>query len=172
MRCGSWRISARTCPVSPRVRPPHGSGGVASVSAGLPENGSAALKYLGAYVARTAIGDGRILTVTDQTVTFRWKNRDAVSVLSPAHAPLADVGLALASAGAAQPQHGHVHLHAMKHTVTNFSGTVCALLLSRGLSHTPHRSKSAATAALFPQSRGPFHPFLAAQSMREARILI
>ena len=39
--------------------------------------GSAALKYLGAYVARTAIGDGRIVALTDQTVTFRWKNRAA-----------------------------------------------------------------------------------------------
>ena len=40
-------------------------------------NGASALKYLGAYVARTAIGDARILNVTDDTVTFRWKNRDA-----------------------------------------------------------------------------------------------
>lgn len=40
-------------------------------------NGGAALKYLGAYVARTAISDARILRVGDHTVTFRWKNRDA-----------------------------------------------------------------------------------------------
>lgn len=40
-------------------------------------NGTIALKYLGAYVARTAISDGRIVRVTDQTVTFRWKNRAA-----------------------------------------------------------------------------------------------
>jgi hypothetical protein len=40
-------------------------------------NGASALKYLGAYVARTAIGDARILNVTDDTVAFRWKNRDA-----------------------------------------------------------------------------------------------
>ena len=39
--------------------------------------GASALKYLGAYVARTAIRDERILKVTEQTVTFRWKNRDA-----------------------------------------------------------------------------------------------
>ncbi len=40
-------------------------------------NGASALKYLGAYVARTAISDARIVSVTEQTVTFRWKNRDA-----------------------------------------------------------------------------------------------
>lgn len=40
-------------------------------------NGSAALKYLGAYVARTAIGDARMVRITEETVTFRWKNRDA-----------------------------------------------------------------------------------------------
>lgn len=37
--------------------------------------GRSALKYLGAYVARTAINDARLVAVTDQTVTFRWKNR-------------------------------------------------------------------------------------------------
>lgn len=37
--------------------------------------GSAAVKYLGAYVARTAITDARILAVTDDSVTFRWKDR-------------------------------------------------------------------------------------------------
>lgn len=37
--------------------------------------GAAALKYLGAYVARTAISDSRILEVTDTTVTFRWQDR-------------------------------------------------------------------------------------------------
>lgn len=40
-------------------------------------NGVSALKYLGAYVARTAISDARILQVTDHTVSFRWKNRQA-----------------------------------------------------------------------------------------------
>lgn len=40
-------------------------------------NGGAALRYLGAYVARTAIGDARMLRVDDQSVSFRWKNRDA-----------------------------------------------------------------------------------------------
>jgi hypothetical protein len=40
-------------------------------------NGASALKYLGAYVARTAISDARILQVTEGTVTFRWKNREA-----------------------------------------------------------------------------------------------
>ena len=37
--------------------------------------GRSALKYLGAYVARTAINDARLVQVTEQTVTFRWKNR-------------------------------------------------------------------------------------------------
>jgi hypothetical protein len=40
-------------------------------------NGVSALKYLSAYVARTAISDARLLQVTDRTVVFRWKNRDA-----------------------------------------------------------------------------------------------
>ena len=38
-------------------------------------NGAAALKYLGAYVARTAINDARMVDVTDESVTFRWKDR-------------------------------------------------------------------------------------------------
>ncbi len=38
-------------------------------------SGAPALKYLGTYVARTAITDARLLTVTDQSVTFRWKDR-------------------------------------------------------------------------------------------------
>lgn len=42
-------------------------------------NGAAALKYLGAYVARTAISDARMLRVDDDTVAFRWKNRDAAN---------------------------------------------------------------------------------------------
>jgi hypothetical protein len=37
--------------------------------------GETAIKYLGAYVSRTAIGDSRILSITDETVTFRWKDR-------------------------------------------------------------------------------------------------
>jgi len=39
-------------------------------------SGASALKYLGAYVARTAIRDSRIVRVSDQSVSFRWKNRD------------------------------------------------------------------------------------------------
>jgi len=39
-------------------------------------SGASALKYLGAYVARMAISDSRIVNVADSTVTFRWKNRD------------------------------------------------------------------------------------------------
>ena len=38
-------------------------------------SGTAALKYLGTYVARTAITDARLLSVTSQAVTFRWKDR-------------------------------------------------------------------------------------------------
>ena len=38
--------------------------------------GASALKYLGAYVARTAIRDGRIVHVSEHAVSFRWKNRD------------------------------------------------------------------------------------------------
>lgn len=40
-------------------------------------NGGAALKYLGAYVSRTAIGDSRMVRMDDTTVSFRWKNRAA-----------------------------------------------------------------------------------------------
>jgi hypothetical protein len=38
--------------------------------------GASALKYLGAYVARTAIADSRILRLTDTHVVFWWKDRD------------------------------------------------------------------------------------------------
>jgi len=38
-------------------------------------SGSAAVKYLGAYVARTAISDKRLLAVDENSVTFRWKDR-------------------------------------------------------------------------------------------------
>ena len=38
-------------------------------------SGASALKYLGAYVARTAINDARIVEVNDHSVTFRWKDR-------------------------------------------------------------------------------------------------
>ena len=37
--------------------------------------GSAALKYLARYVARTAITDARLLAVGPDSVTFRWKDR-------------------------------------------------------------------------------------------------
>lgn len=33
------------------------------------------IKYLGRYVCRTAIGDSRILSLTDTHVSFRWKDR-------------------------------------------------------------------------------------------------
>lgn len=38
-------------------------------------SGVPAVKYLGTYVARTAITDARLVSVTDETVTFRWKDR-------------------------------------------------------------------------------------------------
>ena len=38
-------------------------------------NGASAIKYLGAYVSKTAMGDSRLVAVTDDTVTFRWKDR-------------------------------------------------------------------------------------------------
>jgi hypothetical protein len=38
--------------------------------------GAAALKYLGNYVARTAISDARLLQVTATQVTFRWKDQE------------------------------------------------------------------------------------------------
>jgi len=38
-------------------------------------SGRAVLKYLGLYVARTAIADSRIVEVTTENVTFRWKDR-------------------------------------------------------------------------------------------------
>lgn len=37
--------------------------------------GAAAIKYLGTYVARTAIRDERLVAVDDHSVTFRWKDR-------------------------------------------------------------------------------------------------
>lgn len=39
-------------------------------------SGRSALKYLGTYVARTAINDSRLVNVTDHSMTFHWKNRD------------------------------------------------------------------------------------------------
>jgi hypothetical protein len=38
-------------------------------------SGENIIKYLGTYVCRTAIGDSRILSVTDTHVSFRWKDR-------------------------------------------------------------------------------------------------
>lgn len=37
--------------------------------------GECAIKYLGAYVCRTAIGDSRIAAIHGDNVTFRWKDR-------------------------------------------------------------------------------------------------
>lgn len=38
-------------------------------------SGENIIKYLGRYVCRTAIGDSRIVSVTDTHVSFRWKDR-------------------------------------------------------------------------------------------------
>lgn len=38
-------------------------------------SGASALKYLGAYVSRTAITNARMLRVNEDSVTFRWKDR-------------------------------------------------------------------------------------------------
>jgi hypothetical protein len=38
-------------------------------------DGQQAIKYLGAYVCRTAIGDSRIAGIDGDNVTFRWKDR-------------------------------------------------------------------------------------------------
>ena len=38
-------------------------------------SGENIIKYLGRYVCRTAIGDSRILSITDTHVTFSWKDR-------------------------------------------------------------------------------------------------
>jgi len=38
-------------------------------------SGAPAVKYLGAYVARTAINDSRMVALTSTSVTFRWKDR-------------------------------------------------------------------------------------------------
>lgn len=37
--------------------------------------GENVIKYLGAYVARTAIGDRRILSMDERNVTYQWKDR-------------------------------------------------------------------------------------------------
>lgn len=37
--------------------------------------GERAIQYLGAYVCRTAIGDARMIAITDTHVSFRWKDR-------------------------------------------------------------------------------------------------
>ena len=44
-------------------------------------SGETLIKYLGAYVCRTAIGDSRIVAIGDQTVSFRWKDRARGGVL-------------------------------------------------------------------------------------------
>ena len=50
-------------------------------------SGASALKYLGAYVARTAITDARIRQVSRHCVTFGWKNRDCANRLETTTLP-------------------------------------------------------------------------------------
>lgn len=38
-------------------------------------NGQNAVKYLGAYVSRSVIGNSRVIAITDDSVTFRYKDR-------------------------------------------------------------------------------------------------
>ena len=58
-------------PVDPRVWTKEWNVQIQPVGAGV-----AAVKYLGTYVARTALRDERIVAIDEHTVTFRWKNRD------------------------------------------------------------------------------------------------
>lgn len=46
-------------------------------------DGSSAVKYLGAYVARTAIADSRIIEVGKDHVTFLWKDRNNGGIMRP-----------------------------------------------------------------------------------------
>lgn len=50
-------------------------------------SGASALKYLGTYVARTAISDSRMVKVTKDSVTFRWKNRDKANRIETSTVP-------------------------------------------------------------------------------------
>ena len=43
-------------------------------------SGASALKYLGAYVSRTAITNARMLGVTQNSVSFRWKDRSQANL--------------------------------------------------------------------------------------------
>ncbi len=65
------RFKENNWPVDPAVWSTEWNVQIQPVGAGVP-----AVKYLGTYVARTAIRDERIVAVGDQTVTFRWKDRD------------------------------------------------------------------------------------------------
>jgi hypothetical protein len=65
------RFKAHDWPVDPVVWTKEWNVQIQPVGSGVP-----AVKYLGTYVARTAISDQRIVAVDDHTVTFRWKHRD------------------------------------------------------------------------------------------------
>jgi len=49
--------------------------------------GENAVKYLGAYVARSVIADSRILAMTENSVTFSWKDRRQGSISKPLTLP-------------------------------------------------------------------------------------
>jgi hypothetical protein len=50
-------------------------------------NGASAVKYLATYVVRTAIADSRMVGMSGQSVTFRWKNRDRGNRMEPLTLP-------------------------------------------------------------------------------------
>jgi hypothetical protein len=50
-------------------------------------SGEPPIKYLGAYVARTAIADSRLLAIADTSVTFRWKDRSDHDRIKPLSLP-------------------------------------------------------------------------------------
>lgn len=70
----AYATLAQAHPTLPAIDPAvwHKDWGVDMKPFGSGEN---IIKYLGAYVCRTAIGDSRILSITDTHVSFRWKDR-------------------------------------------------------------------------------------------------
>ena len=63
-------LAARDWQVDPTVWSKTWGVNIQACGSGVP-----AIKYLGAYVARTAIADSRIVHIDDNQVTFRWKDR-------------------------------------------------------------------------------------------------
>ena len=50
-------------------------------------SGVQAIKYLGNYVAKTAIKDGRIIEVDEEKVSFRWRDRSDNNRMKPMQIP-------------------------------------------------------------------------------------